>query len=64
MARVARTEPGTTINVGESVFEFGDDGTRRVTAAEEELLTRHIDREGLPARIEFEDERTKSERSK
>lgn len=63
MARVARTEPGTTINYGEHVFEFGDDGTRRVSAAEEEILARYADNGG-PARIEFEDEKAKSERSK
>lgn len=46
MAKVARTEPGTTVNYGEYVFEFGDDGSRQVSDQEADILSR-LDADGV-----------------
>lgn len=52
MPTEARTEPNTTIVVGDQVFEFGDDGTRQVTEAEVEQLNGYM-LNGGSAKITF-----------
>jgi hypothetical protein len=53
MPKVAKTEPGTTINYGEHVFEFAD-GSRQVSEQEIDVLRRY-EAEGGPAKVEITD---------
>ena len=56
MPKTAHAEPGTTIGIGNNIYNF-DDGTRQVTEAEAEELRRYVDNGG--AKIEITETKTK-----
>jgi hypothetical protein len=63
MAKVAKAEPGTKIAIAGQQFDFGEDGTRQVSNAEVDLLTRYAD-EGGTAKIEITEQSSKKKEAK
>jgi hypothetical protein len=61
MAKVAKAEPHTKIAIAGQQFDFGEDGTRQVSNAEVDLLTRYAD-EGGTATVEIEEQTASSKK--